>query len=105
MGRLTKEYGIQEDSRYAACGREAALSALLFLLAAIAGLGSAYGRTIGRDPEMYGIIAGLPSYLFWGIIVTVSVFFLALLASLRWIFQEIDLDPIDPSIRERVSDE
>jgi hypothetical protein len=104
MARLTTEYGIEEDSRYALCVREAVLSAVLFLLAAVAGLGSIYGLTVGRDPEMYGAVLGLPSYLFWGIIITVFTFLLALLVSLRWVFQEVNLDPIDPSIREGVTD-
>ena len=97
MRRLTEEYGIEEDSRYAACEREAAFSFLIFVLAALASIGSFYGLTVGRSPDAYGTVLGLPSYLFWGIIATDFAFLIALLVGLRTIFRDVDLDPVDPA--------
>ena len=94
---MTEEYGIEEDSRYAGCEREAAFSFLIFVLAALASIGSFYGLTVGRAPDAYGAVFGLPSYLFWGIIATDFAFLVALLAGLRTIFQDVDLDPLDPA--------
>lgn len=96
MSRLSEEYGIEEDSRYAACEREAAFSFLIFLLAAAASIGSFYGLTVGRVPDAYGAVFGLPSYLFWGIVATDLAFLVALLVGLRTIFRDVDLDPVDP---------
>ena len=98
MARLTEEYGIREDSRYAQCVREAAVSLGLFLLAAVASIASFYGLTQGREPEAYGAVLGLPSYIFWGIVAVDVAFVIALFASLRWLFRDIDLDPVDPAL-------
>ena len=74
------------------------LSYQSFQLAAAASFASYYGFTRDRDPAAYGAVLGLPSYLFWGIVFVDVVFVLALAASVRWLFQDMDLDPVDPAL-------
>ena len=95
--RLTEEYGIVEDSRFRQCAREARTFFILFVLGAVAAVGLIYVLTTGRDPTEYGTVLGLPSYIFWGVIVVDAVFLGALLMALRTLFQEMDLDPEDPA--------
>lgn len=97
MAKLTDEYGIEVDSRYDTCVKEALFSAAIFLLSAIAILGTVYGLTAGRSPEEYGVVMGMPSYVFWGVIMTHVGFLLALLAGQRLIFRDLSLEPTDPA--------
>lgn len=96
MANLTDEYGIEKDSRYATCVREAIVSGILFLGSAAATVGFVYFLTVGQEPAEYANVLGLPSYIFWGIVATPIGFLFSVWVCLRTIFQDTSLDPVDP---------
>lgn len=97
MPRLSDEYGIEVDSRFPFCAREALLSVALFVLGGVAAVGSIYALTAGRTPEEYGTVLGLPSYLFFGVVLVDLGFLLAAGLALRLVFRDLSLDPVDPA--------
>ena len=100
MSRLLEQLGITEDSRYATCFREAMTALTLFVVGAAASLIVIYLATVGKTPQEYSTVLGLPAYLFWGIVVVDLVFLLAVMLIVRFVYRDMPLDAADPSDRK-----
>ena len=59
----------RDDPRFAICFNEALLAFALFVVTAAESVAVIYATTTGRGPQAYAFVLGLPSFIFWGIIV------------------------------------
>jgi len=93
---LLREYGIKEDWRYPICLREAVICLSLYVLTAAVSIFLMYFTT-PRPPEEYTLTWGLPTFIFWGILVTQAASLVAIIILLRYVFQDIPLDDLESS--------
>ena len=93
---LLREYGIKGDWRFPICLKEAVICLSLYVLIAAVSIFIMYFTTPGPTEECT-LTWGLPTFMFWGILVTQVVSLVAILILLRYVFQDIPLDDLESS--------
>lgn len=88
---------VDEDPRFAICFREALLALALFVGTAAVSVVVIYATTAGRTPQRYAFVLGLPSFIFWGIIVVYIAFIFVLELMLRYLYTDMPLDAHAPA--------
>ena len=91
--RLLEKHGLEPDPRYRICAKEAVIAASMFLTTAIVAMVFIVNLGLGRAPQDFDWIWGLPSYLFWGVLVTQIGFLLSLALVLRFVYRDMPLGP------------
>ena len=91
--RLLDEHEIEPDPRYRICVKEAVIAGSMFVGTAIVTVTVLLFLGLGRDPQDLDWIAGLPSYLFWGVLVTQAGVLTVLAVVLRFVYEDIPLSP------------
>ena len=69
------------------------MAVVLFVGTAVVALVFLVSLGLGRAPEEMDWTWGLPSYLFWGVLVTQVGYLVALAAILRFFYRDIPLSP------------
>lgn len=90
MSKILKEYGIEEDPRYKQCFKEAMSALILYAVHMVWVLGSVYLLWYVGDSD--GRVFGLPSYLFWGVLVGSIALIIAIWLMIKFIYKDMPLD-------------
>ncbi len=65
----------------------------MFLGTAIVAMAFIVSLGLGRAPQDLDWVGGLPSYLFWGVLITQIGFLIALALILRFVYRDMPLSP------------
>ena len=91
--RLLEKHAIEPDPRFRSCAKEAVIAASMFLGTAIVAMAFIVSLGLGRAPQDLDWVGGLPSYLFWGVLITQIGFLIALALILRFVYRDMPLSP------------
>jgi uncharacterized membrane protein YhdT len=92
MADLIKKYDIKVDPRYRQCNKEALITFLVYVAFGIFNSIVIYVLGVRKSPSEYGFVWGLPSWLFYGVIVVGALFFVAVLITVKFVYKELPLE-------------
>jgi len=92
MSKILEEYGIEEDSRYKQCFKEAMACIYVYAIHMLFVFACVYFLK-----DQPGDIFGLPLYLFWGVFMGSIGLVVAVWALTKFYFQNISLEVVETS--------